>query len=281
MRRRWIAAWLLCALPVEAAAQDVVVVSLGGDAPAEAAREAREAVAAALVEDELAVLPDADLGLRVPPSRLAQCRASACAYAIGRELGVSMVAAVAAWMTDAQVSSLTVSLIVAPDRSFTATEEVGEAGLVAAARAAVIAAQSSRARAVVLEGSTRPRARVETPEVAELGEAATTPEGTVESPLHADRALEEWILPSLLGAVGLGLIGLGVYALLDRICEAEGRSGECLRGTDPNYGAGGTLTVLGGLAIVGAAIWLVVGGTPASQGNIDVVVGPGGVGVRF
>ncbi len=278
--RAAIAAFLLCALPAGAAAQDVMVMGIGGDAPADAARAAREAVALALQQDGLRLLPEADLAMRVPPSRLAECQASACAWAVARELGVSMVAAVTTWATDGRPSSLTVSLIVGEDRTYTATEEVRDGNLLAAGRAAVTAAQTARGRALIIEGSSAPDTDVETPEVAEVEGA--DPGTTTTSPLHAERPLEQWILPSILGVVGLGLVGLGVYAMLDQQCDQRGGSGVCLRGTDPNYGLGATMTVLGGLSLVGAIVWIIVGGTPASQGAIDVVVLDGRpVGVRF
>ncbi|MCB9593060.1 MAG: hypothetical protein H6719_10035 [Sandaracinaceae bacterium] len=272
--------------PLGAAAQDVVVLSLGGDAPAATAREAREATAAALQEDGLEVLPDADLGLRMPPSRLAACQRSACAWTIGRELEVSMVAAVATWMTDGQPSSITVSLIVGPDRSHTATEELGDRTLTVAAREAVTAAQAARGRALIIEGTTRPEQNVETPElpaVTEDGQSTTQgdTEPRTDDPLHAERSLEEWILPSVLGVVGLGLIGASVYAMLDVQCDAYGGSGVCLRGTEPNYGLGVVMAALGGLSLVGALVWLIIGGTPSSQGQINMVLGPQGVGARF
>ncbi len=271
---------LLSALPASAGAQDVVVMSLGGDAPPAAAREAREAIAASLASDGLEVLPDADLGLRIPPSRLAACASSACAFAIGREVGVSMVAAVATWMTDGQVSSLTLSLIVGPDRSHTGTEEVGETGLAAAARAAVAAAQASRRRALIIEGTSAPPVSYETGDGdgEDSGETDPTLGADV---LHSERSLEEWILPSLLGFVGLALVGTSVYAMLGETCDRLGGSGICLAGSRPNYGLGVTFAVVGSLSIVGALIWLIVGGQPGRMDPIDIILGPDGTGARF
>jgi len=280
MRVALIAVLLVALAPAAARAQDVVVLSLGGDAPAGVAREAREGVAAAIAAGGDSVVPDADLALQVPPARLAECRASACAFAIGREIGASMVAAVATWMTDGEASSLTVSLIVGPDRSHTATEEVGEAGLAAAAAAAVEAAQASRRRALLIEGSSRPEPEaVETPDRPEIApEHGGDSSG---SPLHNERSLEEWILPSLLGVMGLGLVGVSVYAMLDSTCDVRGREGTCLAGSNPNYGLGVTMAVIGGLSIAGAILWLIVGGDAPQMESIDVVMGPGGVGARF
>ena len=254
-------------------------MSLGGDAPANQARQAREAIAAALTADGLEVLPDADLGLRIPPSRLAECRSSECAFAIGRELGVSMVAAVATWMSDDAVGSLTLSLIVGADRSHTGTEEVSDGGLSAAALAAVAAAQASRRRALIIEGSSSPVTTSE-PDPAQSGD----PDRGIgaDSPLRAERSLEEWVLPSLLGVVGIGLIGTSVYALLEETCDRFSGSGlVCLRGSRPNLGLGVTLSVVGVLAVAGALLWLVVGGEPPQMEEIDIVFNADGVGVQF
>ncbi len=272
---------LIALIPSYASAQeavaDVVVIGLGGDATPEVAREAHEAVAAALVEDGLRLLPAADLAMRVSPSRLAECRSAECAWEIGVELRVSMVAAVTTWTRDGQASSLTVSLIVGADRSHTATEAVGETGLVSAARGAVTGAQQSRRRALIVEGTTHPPTGVETPEVAEIDDP-----NVEASPLQNERPLEQWILPTLLGVVGLALVAASVYAMLDEQCDLTGGGGTCLAGTRPNYGVGVTFAVLGVLSVAGALLWLVVGGEPQSTGDMNnVVFGREGVGVRF
>lgn len=276
--RAVIAALLLCALPAAADAQDAMVLSLGGDAPEEVAAQARSAVAIALQQDGLSLLSEADLAMRVPPSRLAECHATACAWAISVDLGVSMVAGVTTWATEGHAASVTVSLIVGTERAYTASANVTGDNL-AAARAAVTEAQNARGRALIIEGTATPDTHVETPDEAEIDESQ---QGTATDALHAERPLEEWILPSILGVVGLGLVGLSVYAMLDQDCQQFGATtGDCLRGSDPNYGLGVTMAVVGALSLVGAVVWLVVGGTPASQGDIDVVMDARGVGVRF
>ena len=121
----------------EQAGYHVVVLSVGGDAPEAAAREVREAVAAALVEDGLRVMPEGDLALRFPPSRLRGCDSAACAWALGRELGVSMVAAVATWQREGRAASITVSLVVGERRAHAASEDVGERTIAQAAALAV------------------------------------------------------------------------------------------------------------------------------------------------
>lgn len=244
----------------------VVVLSLGGDASASAARAARQAVAEALRADGMTVMPDGDVDLAVSPARQRACRGTSCAYEIGRQLSASMTAAVATWRgeTDA-TGSLTVSLITAPDRSHSATVDVVAGDVAAAALAAVREAQTGRRRSLLIEGA---------PHVDPEPAPSLLPD---ESVLNRDRSLEEWILPSLLGVVGLGLIGLGAYALLDETCEVQGAT-VCLRGDRPNVGLGVVTTVLGGLSIAGAILWLVVGGQaqPGIGGNIDVVLGPDG-----
>ena len=246
----------------------VVVLSIGGDAPADRARRARGAVAGALRDDGMRILPDADVALSVSPARLRACRATSCTYEIGRSLDASMTAAVAVW----DDGSLTVSLITGPERSQSATETIDGDDVEGAAQRAVDAAQAARLRAVLVEGTSR--------HIEEDDEPDSTGGVAIEepvTPLNRERSLEEWILPSVLGVAGLGLVGLGVYALLDEICEVEGASGTCLRGSRPNVGLGVTSTILGTLSIAGAIIWIVVGGQPnPSMGNIDVVLGPDG-----
>lgn len=280
--RRALALALIALTPSLASAQDaqadVVVIGLGGDATPEVMREAHEAVGAALAEDGLRVLPAADVGMRVSPARLARCRSRGCAWQIGIELRVSMVAAVTTWVRDGRASSLTVSLITGADRSHTATEAVGEAGLVRAARGAVTGAQQSRRRTLIVEGTMRAHDPVETPEVAEIADP-----NVEASPLRSERPLDQWVLPSLLGLMGFALVGASVYAMLDEQCDLVGASGICLAGDRPNYGLGVTFAVLGVLSIAGAFLWLIVGGEPSiGVGDMDnVVFGREGVGVRF
>ncbi len=279
--RLHLAAALACACslaPAGARAADVVVLTLGGDAPEAQARLAREAVAAALTREGSAVLPEADVAMRVAPSRLAACRAAECAYAIARELEVPTVAAVTLWMEGDAPGSLTVSLIVGPERSHSAREAVGDRPIEEAARAAVEAARAAQRRALLVEGATSGPVA---PPDEEDPDAPTRVETPETSPLRADRSLEEWILPSLLGVVGLTLVGLSVYALLEEQCDVRGPSGVCLRGTAPNVGLGVTFSVTGVLAIAGAIVWLVVGGSPPSVGNVDVVIGPDGGGLAW
>ena len=252
----------------------VVVLSVGGDAPEGVAREAREAVAAALVAEGLRVLPEGDLALRFPPSRLRGCDSAACAWALGRELGVSMVAAVATWQREGRAASITVSLVTGERRAHAASEDVGERTVQETAARAVRGAQDARARALIVEGSAGAE-----PDEAEDERDTNAP--LVEEQRPRERSLEEYVLPGVLGAVGLALAASAVYALMPEECSLVGASGVCLRGDAPNIGLGVVFAITGGLSIAGAIIWLVVGGMPSSMGRIDVVLGPDGGGLGW
>ncbi len=183
-----------------------------------------------------------------------------------------MVAAVATWTSGGAASSVTVSLVVGERRAHAATEELGARTLREAAEAAVRGAQDARARALLVEGSSG----AAEDEAEHEAEGGATPE--IEPPLRRERSLEEWVLPTILGVVGLGLVAASVYALLPEQCDLRGESGTCLRGNGPNVGLGAVFAVTGGLAVAGAILWLIVGGTPPSMGRIDVVLGPSGGG---
>lgn len=279
-------ALLLLAAPAsaqdEAPAYDVVVLSVGGDAPAAIAREAREGVTTALEADGLRVLPEGDLALRMPPSRLHGCDSIGCAWSLGRELRVSMVAAVATWQTEGSASSITVSLVVGERRAHAATEELGARTLREAATAAVRGAQDARGRALLVEGSTgaAPDRTGASEEAEEDARDENAPE-IEEAPAQRERSLEEYVLPGVLGVVGLALVAGAVYALMPEQCELRGPSNTCLRGNGPNVGLGAVFAVTGGLAVAGAILWLIIGGAPPTMGRIDVVLGPDGGGVSW
>lgn len=262
-------AWAQEAAPSDA--PHVIVVSVGGDAPEPLAREAREVVTAALERDGMRVMSEGDIALRVPPSRMRACDAIACAHALGVELGVATVAAVAVWMSGEAPGSVTVSLIVSETRAHTASEDVGEGGLAAAASAAVTGAQQARSRALLVEGSVD----VET-SVREAEQRATPP-----APPPAERPVEQYVLPAIMGGVGLVLAAVSVYAYIGEQCFDRGPSGVCLRGDRPNIGLGAIMTTVGGLMIGGAIVWLVFGGEAQAGGPIDIVVGPEGGGLTW
>lgn len=263
---------LLFATPAAAQEREpqhhVAVLSVGGDAPPSVAREAREAVAVALERDGLRVFPEGDLALRFPPSRLAGCDSIACAWSLAGELGVSMIAAVATWRGEGGAASVTVSLVVGEARAHAATEDVGDGGLAAAASRATRGAQDARRRALLVEGSAS-------------AEPVQHEEEEPAAPVARERGLEEYVLPTVLGVVGLALTAAGVYALLPEQCDLRAPSGVCLRGNGPNVGLGAVLAVTGGLSIAGAIVWLIVGGLPSQMGRIDVVLGPDGGGLGW
>ncbi|MFK7987167.1 MAG: hypothetical protein AB8I08_14180 [Sandaracinaceae bacterium] len=246
---------------------DVAVLSVGGDASRSQARRTRQAVAAALVAEGMTPVPDADVALRVPPSALSACGDAACAYGFAESLNVRMVAVVTTWAGESGPSSLTVSLLLGRRRSHSATEDVGDDGLQRAATRAVRGAQDARRQALLVSGVSAE------PDDPSEDEIDPEDDGREENFLNRDRPLEQWVLPSLLGVVGIGLVGTAVYALLDETCDRFSSSMPevCLRGSRPNYGLGILFSVTGVLSIAGAVLWLAVGGEPAQTGNIVVV----------
>jgi hypothetical protein len=265
----------------------VAVLSVGGDAPESFARLARAAVAAALVDEGVRVLPEGDLALRVPPSRLRGCDSARCAWDLAREVGASSVAAVATWrgeggevssvtMSSVTVSSVTVSLVSGPERAHAATEDVRDGDVGAGAVRALRAAQAAQVRALLVEGAGPSVSAAE----GGGGEAALRgSEGEADEQVEGApraRSLEEYVLPTILGVVGLALTAASVYALMPEQCALSGPSGVCLRGEGPNVGLGVVFAVTGGLSIAGAIAWLIVGGSAPSMGSIDVVLGPEG-----
>lgn len=247
-----------------------LALTLGGD-DAAAAETARAAVAARLEEDGLRLLSDADLSMRVSPSRVRGCADSDCALAIGREVGASLTVGVTAW--GGEEPTVTVTLLLGPGRSFSATEAVRGGDAATAARDALASAQSERRRALLVGGVVS--------RSADEDEEADENVPILEAPAPTGRSLEQIVLPTILGVLGLAAVGVSVYAMVDEQCSLRGPvSGVCLRGNGPNYGVGGLLAVAGGLSIAGAILWFAVGGSPPDMGNIDVVIGPGGAGVR-
>ena len=113
----------------------------------------------------------------------------------------------------------------------------------------VLNVQEMTARALLVEGSADPETAV-----AEAEERAQPPP----PPPPGERSIESWVLPAIMGVVGLGLGGLSIYALLDENCERFGET-KCLRGDRPNIGLGAVTAIVGGLLIAGAIVWLILG----------------------
>lgn len=274
-------ALLASSAAAEAPGYHAVVLSVGGDAPERDAREVRQAVAAALGRDGVRVLPEGELALRVPPSRLTGCDDARCARSLGRELSVAMVAAVATWQQEGQTASITVSLLLGEAEAYAASEEVEGRTIAEAAAAAVRGAQNARGRASTLAAEAAESEPAAETEVEVEVEEASNESPASETSEPPERSLEEWVLPGVLGVVGLALVAGAVYALMPEECTLEGASGVCLRGNGPNMGLGVLFGITGGLSIAGALVWLIVGGLPADMGNIDVVLGPDGGGLGW
>lgn len=289
MRSLALALIVAASLPaVHARAADALVLSIGGDAPAEVAEEARAAASAALEEDGASVVPHGEVVLRIAPSRLRGVASLGDARALAFELEARMIVGVAVWMrADADptaADSVAVSLMVGA-RTFAATREIGEAGLAAASADAMHDVRGQQTRAVMIEGPGGDAGAANDADAAgggegegegEAGDPATPPRsqtGTADTTPAFDV-----IGPTMLGAFGAAGIGLGIYSVLDGTCERRAPiSGDCLLGEEPNLAVGITLTVAGTLAVAGAIIWLATGAAVvADQPRIDVVLGPEG-----
>jgi hypothetical protein len=260
-----------------AQAADAVVLSIGGNAPESVAEQARAAAEAALVGDGATIVPRGEVVLRIAPSRLRAIASLADARSVAFDLEARMVVGVAVWMSgegDALApESVVVSMLVG-SRTFSATREMGQADLETSAASAMTDVRGQQTRALMIEGpgsdSAPPPESTPSPEIP----ARTTPQQPA-----ADHTMGFDIIgPTMLGAFGAAGVGLGVYALMDGVCEQRGPvTGVCLRGEDPNPAVGVTLTVAGTLALAGAVIWFVTGATiSADQPRIDVVMGPDG-----
>ena len=267
-------------VPARARAADAVVLSAGG--PGGLADEARIAAIDALAADGVAVVPDAEVALRIAPARLRAVAGIEQARGIAFELEARSAVVIAVWPREGveppQAESVVISLFIG-SRSFSATEAVGEAGLTGAVAAAVRAVRSQQTQAMLAD----PDLGSGTGAGAGSGAGAASGPGAPEEAPPSGAPFYDIIGPTMLLAFGAAGIGLGAYALLDGTCERRGAMGTCLRGEDPNVPAGATLVVAGGLALVGAVIWFITGASVGSdQTRIDIVLGPegGAVGAR-
>nr|MDQ3037303.1 hypothetical protein [Myxococcota bacterium] len=226
------------------------------------------------------------------------------ARAVAFELEARMIVGVAVWMgapaQDAAAPDTTAPESAAPEsvalslmigaRTFSATREVGEGGVAAAAQGAMHDVRAQQTRAMLVEGpaaESEPTGEAPAEDAAATDGAAATATpattATTTAPVDATPAFDV-IGPTMLGAFGAAGLGLGVYSVLDGTCEQRGAvTGVCLRGEDPNLGVGITLMVAGTLALAGAIVWLATGAAViADQPRIDMVLGPegGAVSVR-
>lgn len=268
--------------PARAYAAEALVLSIGGDAPDALAREARDAVAAALTADGVSVVPEAELALRIPPARLRGLTSLQDARVLAFELEARVIVGVAVWMRAESeppaAESVAVSLL-AGSRSFSATCGVGEGGVAAAAGEAMRDVRQQQTRSMLVEG---PGGGALEEEEEEGDESPGTGSGTGAGGA-AGRGDQtpgfDIVGPTMLGAFGAAGIGLGVYALLDGTCELRAPTGTCLRGDEPNVPLGVTFTVGGALALAGAVIWFVTGAVVVDTTPIEIVLGPEGGGV--
>jgi hypothetical protein len=275
------------ALAAPVRAEDVVVLTFGGDALASHQRQAREAAAEALRSDGASVVPEARIAERIAAARLRSLTDLREARLIAFELEARwalLVQIEAREEVDPPEPTAVEVALLAGARTFRASEPVGERGLASAVAAAVRAVRAAQTRAVVIEGGS--------PAPSEGGAGAVTGAGggagagvravagaasDAGGGAGAGAASDAVVGPTMLAAIGAAGVGLGVYAVLDGTCELRGASGICLRGEDPNIPMGVVLTVAGILALGGAAIWFLTGaGAPPAQPRIDVVLGPGG-----
>lgn len=285
MRLLAFAVIIACSLPaLSVRAADAIVLSIGGDAPADVSDEARAAAASAIEADGATIVPHGEIALRIAPSRLRALASLADARSIAFELEARMIVGVAVWMRPGSeppaAESVVVSLLVG-SRTFSATREVGEAGIAAAATAAMQDVRGQQTRAIVIEGGAVSDAVATAPGAGAPADPADP--GATDTVADNTPAFDI-IGPTMLGAFGAAGVGLGVYSVLDGTCaERAPISGDCLRGEDPNLAVGITLTVAGALALAGAIVWLATGAAViADQPRIDVVMGPegGAVAVR-
>ena len=243
----------------------------------------KAAAITALTTDGVAVVPEAELALRVPPARLRAMTSLEDARVLAFELEARVIVGVAVWMrADADppaAESVAVSVL-AGARSFSATRAVADGGVAAAAGEAMRDVRQQQTRAMLIEGagmgSGEPAAPAEPEEDDQEEDDQETPAPPPPAPPGDRTPGFDIVGPTMLGAFGAAGIGLGVYAVLDGTCELRGASGICLRGDDPNVPLGVTFTIAGALALAGAVVWFVTGSTVVDTTPIDIVLGPDG-----
>ena len=143
-----IVALLSVAAPARAA--DAVVLSAGG--PGGLADEARAAAIEALEADGVAVVPDAEVAVRVAPARLRAVTGAEQARALAFELEARAAVVIAVWPREGVEPPAAETVVVSwfvGSRSFTATEPVGDAGLAGAVVAAVRAVRAQQTQAML------------------------------------------------------------------------------------------------------------------------------------
>jgi hypothetical protein len=303
---RWLRALffvaLACAVSARAAAQDVVVVALGGNATEVERAPVLNAVAARFAADGFVVLGPTELVHRVPPSRLALSTTEDAAR-LAAEVHVPRVACVSVWASSGAVTELSLSLhalsgdrsvrhssasgTLSPERDMVSTIDGMVAQVLASERAAAMldpgmgsgsgSSTASSGGAPSGGGASSSSASVSSSSAPSVA-AATTEDGQSGGP----ELLFGILGPGLLAAIGAAATGLGIWASLDTVCERFNADRSiCLRGEEQNLAAGIPMIIGGAAALAGAIVWWITDAeAPETEPRIDVVIGPGSAGVR-
>ncbi len=264
-----------------AQAEDVLVLSLGGDADAALRAPVLQQVQDLLVADGFVVAGPNELVHRVPPSRLAPST-PAEAVTLAADLSIPRVVCVSVWAVEGRITELSLSLQALSGRrsardstaSSVVREPTDEARMLAV-RTMVTQVLASERAASMLDPA---RVSTITPEPAP--EETPQPTPGVLAPGEPE-PLFGIIGPGLLTAIGAAGLGLGIWGVLDATCDLRGASGLCLRGESNNVGVGAVLIITGAASLAGAiAWWVITPATPASPSRIDIALGPSSLHLR-
>lgn len=264
-----------------AQAEDVLVISLGGDADAALRAPVLQQVQDLLVADGFVVAGPSELVHRVPPSRLAPSTPGE-AVTLAADLSIPRVVCVSVWAVQGHISELSLSLQAlsgrrsARDSTATAiVREPTDEARVLAVRTMVTQVLASERAASMLDP-----ARVSTIAPEPAPEEALAPAPDALAPGDPE-PLFGIIGPGLLTAIGAAGLGLGIWGVLDATCDLRGAAGLCLRGESNNVGVGAVLIITGAASLAGAiAWWVITPATPASPSRIDIALGPSSLHLR-
>ena len=305
---RWLRAFffvvLACVWSARASAQDLVVVALGGNASEAQRGPVLDAVGARFVADGFAVLGQAELVHRVPPSHLALTTTEDAAR-LAAEVHVPRVAILSVWVTGEALGELSLSLhALSGDRSVrpsTASATLGPEREPGSAVDAMVAQvlDAERAAAMLDPGAGSVASSSSRTGASSTGASSTGASSTGASSASTAAAsgasagpstgtgggpepLFGILGPGLLAAIGAAAAGLGVWASLDTTCERFNADRSiCLRGEEQNLAVGIPMIIGGAAALAGAIAWWITGAqAPPTESRIEVVIGPGSAGVR-
>ncbi len=96
-------------------------------------------------------------------------------------------------------------------------------------------------------------------------ENSTAAQHSVATPDNTWSTLGRYAGPIVLGVSALGVIAVGIHALLPSTCAFRAGDGLCLRGEDANVQAGAALLVSAGVLAVGAVLWMFLIDAPAQE----------------